>query len=93
MTQVCEMAPCGGDEYARRLEVGVTERIGDRLACAAGFHPHEVWPQMLDDAIADLPDKWCPECDCLFIPSRPSVQRFCSKRCYGKNAWRERAVA
>lgn len=93
-TQVQEVAPCNGEEWKKRREFGVTEQAADRIACAAGWHPHEVWPEMLADAIADLPDKDCDECGETFIPNRPSFQRFCSKRCYrrhhGRNSMQRR---
>lgn len=76
------VAACNGSEWQIRKEHGVTEYVADRIACAAGYHPHEVWPEMLDHAIADLPDRDCAECGQTFIPNRPSVQRFCSPRCY-----------
>lgn len=84
-SQIQDVAPCNGSEWRLRREQGVTERIADRIACAAGYHPHEVWPEMLDHAIADLPDRRCDECDGEFIPARPSIQRFCSRRCYRRH--------
>lgn len=89
MRDIQDIAACNGSEWKIRKERGVTEPIADRIACAAGWHPHEVWPEMLDDAIADLPDRTCPECEQQFIPNRPSVQRFCSKLCYRRHHARE----
>lgn len=84
-SQIQDVAPCNGTEWRLRRDQGVTEYIADRLACAAGYHPHEVWPEMLDHAIADLTDRECDECGDLFVPSRPSIQRFCSRRCYRRH--------
>ncbi len=82
-----EVAPCNGTEWRLRNEHGVTELIGDRLACAAGFHPHEIWPEMLDHAIADLPDRACAASDCTerFLSDDPR-QKFCTPRCKAR-AW------
>lgn len=37
-------------EYQR---IGLTDRVADRLAVAAGFHPFEVWPEMADHREAE----------------------------------------
>lgn len=79
MTQVRQVAPCGGDEYQRRLREGVSERIADRLATAAGLHPFEVWPEMADMQARDV-SRPCDECGVLFIPTR-NGHRFCSRNC------------
>lgn len=88
--RIQQVAACNGTEWRIRKEHGVTEQIADRIACAAGWHPHEIWPEMLDHAIADLPDRVCDECHELFIPARPAIQRFCSRRCYRR--WHSRAT-
>ena len=82
LSDVQDLAGCNASEWRIRKAEGVTEFVADRIACAAGFHPHEVWPEMLDHAINDLPDRDCDECGQSFIPARPSIQRFCSRRCY-----------
>lgn len=87
MTDVRDLAPCGGEEYRLRVEHGVTERIADRLAIAAGLHPHVVWPEMADHAIADN-QRACEECETRFLPKR-SDQRFCSKECRWRKCNRE----
>src|SRR5690606_17349748 len=81
------IAPCGGEEYRLRRTEGVTERIADRLAVAAGLHPHVVWPEMADHAIADN-QRACEECEAPFLPKR-SDQRFCSKECRWRKCNRE----
>lgn len=85
MRDIQNVAACNGTEWRIRKDRGVTEPIADRLACAAGWHPHEIWPEMLDHAIADLPDRACANCGETFIPNRPSIQRFCTRRCYRRH--------
>lgn len=65
-------------EYRRR---GVTERVADRLAVKAGLIAYEVWPEMVDDAIASV-QKRCERPDCArpFVPLHHRA-RFCTKRC------------
>lgn len=94
MTDVRDLAPCGGEEYRLRLERGVTERIADRLAVAAGLHPHVVWPEMADHAIEDAEQECADErCTATFVPTRKS-HRYCSPRCfqraYKRAKYRER---
>lgn len=61
---------------------GVSEIAADRLAVAAGFHPFEVWPELVDVATV--------VCDCgeVFVPVRGS-HRFCSRRCHSRVTSRE----
>ncbi|HEV2928408.1 MAG TPA: CGNR zinc finger domain-containing protein [Propionibacteriaceae bacterium] len=65
-------------DYKRR---GVTERVADRLAARAGLVAYEVWPEILDHAIA-AEMRTCALADCTeaFVPSR-STSRYCSKLC------------
>lgn len=70
-----------GTDYIDR---GVTAQVADRLAHLAGFIPYEVWPEMLDDAIADL-ERECEAPDCT-VRSMPGprggrLRRFCSPTC------------
>lgn len=62
--------------------MGVVHAV--RSAEAAGFIPYEVWPEMLDEQIAEL-ERRCARSDCtrMFIDIRGlgSPQRFCSERC------------
>lgn len=83
MSRVQEIAPCGGREWRRRKAEGVTEYIADRIATAAGLHPHNVWPEMHADAIA-IDGKVCDECGERFVPAR-SIQRFCTRPCYRRH--------
>lgn len=76
-------------EYRRR---GVTERVADRLAVAAGFHPSVVWPDWMDDVVQAEHVK-CADahCDVRFIPRRKG-HVFCSKTCGNREAGRIRAA-
>lgn len=79
ITRVHEVDPCNGPEYRVRKERGVTERVADRLATAAGYHPSEIWPEWLDDSIEDV-ERPCHECEQRFVPIQPT-QRFCRPQC------------
>lgn len=81
MSDVRDIAPCGGEEYRLRRTEGVTERIADRLAVAAGLHPHVVWPEMAAHALEDASQPCADErCTNTFIPVRKS-HRYCSRNC------------
>lgn len=86
MARIRDIAPCNGDEYRDRIERGVTERIADRLATAAGLHPLLLWPNWLDNATVP-----CAECGEPFFPCRRG-HRYCSRRCGNRvlqrNRWR-----
>lgn len=71
---------------------GVLERTADRLAVRAGLHPFEVWPELVDDALAELDAPptdptpappvaavACPLCATSFTPRPTKV--YCSPRC------------
>ena len=90
MTDVQREAPCNAAEWRKRRTEGVTERIADRIACAAGLHPHTVWPEMLEHALEDA-SKVCEECGASFVPP-PKVpyKRFCGRPCQARNAARRR---
>lgn len=88
--QACELLGLSGStqqDYRRR---GVTERVGDRLAAKAGLLAYEVWPEMIDDAIAEV-ERECARHDCTtrFVPVRKRM-RFCSTRCQQTEANRRR---
>jgi hypothetical protein len=74
-------------EYRQR---GVTERVGDRLACKAGFHPSEVWPDWMTDSI-ERASRECAADDCttMFVP-RSHHHRYCTGNCRGRVHVRER---
>lgn len=77
--EIRDLAPCGGQEYRRRLTEGVTEAIADRLATAAHLHPFEVWPEMAEHVMAAA-EVECPGCGVRHVPTGPQ-QRYCSPRC------------
>lgn len=65
-------------EYRRR---GLTEKVADRLACRAGFHPSVIWPDWMDDVIV-AEELVCARIRCTerFVPARWN-QRYCSAKC------------
>lgn len=69
----------GSTERQYRSE-GVTEYVADRLAVTAGFATLTVWPEMADHVYDDI-KRACAECGALFVPYRPSRDRFCSPLC------------
>lgn len=72
-----------GREWKRYLAEGVTERVADRLATRAGFVVYEIWPEILDDAIASMERECAADgCDETFLPPlRVPYKVFCSRRC------------
>lgn len=36
-----------GSDYQRYRDVGMSRYVADRLAVRAGFHPYEIWPEMI----------------------------------------------
>lgn len=75
------------NEYRDR---GVTERVADRLAVKAGLNPYEVWPEMVDDLIADA-EVECARTDCTvrFVPTHHRA-RFCCRNCKDVDGLRRR---
>lgn len=49
--QACRTLKLSGSTEQRYRQQGVTERVADRLAVAAGFVPYDIWPEMLDHHI------------------------------------------
>lgn len=86
------LAPCNGTEWRTRQTEGVTERMADRLACEAGFHPWVVWPEMGEQAIEDA-ERVCANepCGTRFTPTWPT-QTYCHRQCV-KNASERRRRA
>lgn len=65
-------------EYKRR---GVTERVADRLAAKAGLPTLSVWPEMVDERVAEV-ERICAECGVRFVAhARHPRQRYCSRLC------------
>lgn len=82
----------GGSTWKEYRDRGVTERVADRLAAKAGFHPSVIWPSWYDDETAALSRECAePGCDETFlpIPTHPR-QRFCSRACRKRSSERER---
>lgn len=86
-----------GTTYQKYRDEGLSRDVADRMAERLGFHPYEVWPDMVEDDLEDLADlppegqqcaAWgCPE---WFIPSRVGGSkrwppRFCSTRCRNRD--------
>lgn len=67
-------------EYRRE---GMSEKVAERLAVAAGFHPFVVWPEMTEVRCQSVEQECAAEgCDVRFVPARPqSHQKFCSLKC------------
>lgn len=76
MSQLAQALGIGGPEYRRYRQDGMSRDVAERKALKAGFHPYEVWPEMVED---DLPMCDAEDCDQRYVP-RPN-QRFCSTRC------------
>ncbi len=77
-----------GTSLRRAREHGFSESAADRYACRAGFVPWHIWPEWLDDIIADesIP---CEECGTSFVPSRKG-HGFCTRNCRARKRKRER---
>jgi hypothetical protein len=68
-----------GTTLKRARENGLVESAADKYATAIGVVPWVIWPEWLDNIIADesIP---CEECGESFVPVRSGV-RFCSRAC------------
>ena len=80
-SDVQAVVPCNGGEWRKRKAFGVTELTADRIACAAGLAPLNVWP--------DFGHRPCEECGEPFPPTSP-LRRFCGRNCQARNAGRRR---
>lgn len=73
-----------GKSYQRYRDEGVTELVADRLAARAGFSVYEVWPEILEDAVASV-QRECAAEDCAerFVPpiGRGRHQQYHSEAC------------
>lgn len=65
---------------------GVTSEQADRISVAMGLLPYEVWPEWLEDEIAEF-ERGCaaPDCPERFIPPLlalgQKLRRYCSRTC------------
>lgn len=74
------MPSVNGTYYRRARDLGLTADQADRWACAAGLHPFEVWPEMIDDQIEDQ-YRECDADDCSTRFVGDGRRRFCSGTC------------
>lgn len=63
---------------------GIPDKRLEEVAVAVGFDPYNVWPELLDDLIAEQ-SKPCENCQEPFVPTNRRM-RFCSTNCR-TNAW------
>lgn len=76
-----------GSTFKEYRDRGMSPRVADRLATAAGFHPAEVWPTWVADTLEDL-GRDCRECGARFLPAK-GHQVFCQPSCRGRFHSRE----
>ncbi len=68
----------------RSGKLGVSQKMGERCAATLGLLDHEVWPELLELAIADV-SRVCEGCGSAFVPTRKD-HRFCKPNCRQKTA-------
>lgn len=79
--QACEKLKLAGTTRKKYRDDGMTELVADRMAGKAGLVAYEVWPEMLDHAIAEV-ERPCSRCGTPFVPSRNDPRyRYCSEPC------------
>ena len=83
LNAACVQLGVSGSTLKKYRDDGVSERVADRLAVRAGFHPAEVWPEFADAGIADA-ERSCADCGESFLPVN-SLHRFCSRPCYRRH--------
>jgi len=81
LAAACRALGVSGSTMQDYRHRGLTERVADRLAVRAGFHPAEVWP--------DWGHRVCDNelCGATFLPER-NGQRFCTPICRRRTASR-----
>lgn len=81
-SQACRVLKLSGSTEQEYRREGMTERVADRLAVAAGFHAFSIWPEMLDAQIESV-EVECAASDChvRFVPGWRGPVKFCSSRC------------
>jgi len=77
--QACEKLKLTGTTRKKYRDDGMTEVVADRMAGKAGLVAYEVWPEMLDHAIAEV-ERPCEQCGTSYLPHRDD-QRFCTPFC------------
>lgn len=79
--QACEQLRLAGRTRKQYRDEGMSEIVADRMAAKAGLVAYEIWPEMLDHAIADV-QRPCARCRSPFVPSRNDPRyRYCSEEC------------
>lgn len=68
-----------GSTFKEYRDRGMSPRVADRLATKAGYHPAEVWPTWVADALEDH-GRDCKECGTRFLPAK-GHQVFCDGPC------------
>lgn len=79
---VCEQLKVSGSTYEAYLCHGVLAKTADMLAARAGIPTYSVWPEMIDDLIAES-SLTCAECGDRFL--RPALYgrppKYCGAVC------------
>ena len=68
----------------RSGQLGLSQKMAERCAATLGLLDHEVWPELLEDAIAEV-QRACETCGAVFVLTR-SDKRFCSANCRNRSA-------
>lgn len=82
----CKILRLAGRTQKEYRRDGVTAKVADRMAVRAGFHPYEVWPEMVDHDIAATA-KDCAGCGEPYNTS-DSRRRYCTPECRQRARWR-----
>lgn len=51
--QACRELGISGSTQQEYRSVGMSEKVADRMAVKAGLHAFDIWPEMVEHAIAD----------------------------------------
>jgi predicted sulfurtransferase len=72
------------------MREGLSEAKADRWAVRLGRLAYEVWPEMVDEAIAELEQECAaPDCTERFVaPPKAWNKRYCSSRCCSRESMR-----
>lgn len=86
---VCAQLKVSGSTYDAYMCHGVLAKTADMLAARAGLPAYSIWPEMIDELIAES-ELTCDECGQRFL--RPSLHgrtpKYCSAACRNKPARR-----
>lgn len=87
-----EMLGTNRHQIARWRRYGVSALQADRLAQRIHLDPYQLWPEMLDAAIAEVERQCAAEaCTNTFtLKARAPHQRFCSSNCRAREGERAR---